>query len=135
MQQQNTNGKEEAAVLNTVKELNRLWTEKNTPSELARFFHPQMVAICAGVKSPIVGGDACVAGWTDFTSRVTELEFEEHRPLVRIVNDTAVVAYDFTCSFRRNGERFEMNGRDLFTLVRVDDRWQVIADHFSEMPA
>lgn len=135
MQQHNTNQSEEKAVIwKTIQELNRLWTEKGAPDELVRYFHPEMVAICAGVKSPLVGGEACVAGWKDFTSRVTELEFKEQVPLIRIVGDTAIVAYDFTCAFAINGEKTKMAGRDLFTLVRVGNRWQVIADHFSPMP-
>jgi ketosteroid isomerase-like protein len=124
----------ETNVWETVVEMNRCWTKKGTPDALSRYFHPDMVAICAGVKEPIVGGDACVAGWKDFSARAANLRFVERNPFVRLVGDTAIVAYDFTCSYEMDGRAVAMAGRDLFTLVKAGEGWQVIADHFSPMP-
>ena len=134
MPQPHTTQSEETSVWEIVQEMNRLWTEKGEPAALTQYFHPQMVAVCAGVKSPIVGGKACVAGWSDFTHRVSNLSFEERSPLIRIVGQTAIVAYDFDCSYEEGGKAVAMTGRDLLTLVKTDGTWQVIADHFSPMP-
>ena len=54
-------------------------------------------------------------------------------PKVQLFLDgrAAVVAYNYTCSFNDNGKRVKLTGRDLFTMVKEEDRWLAAADHFS----
>lgn len=124
---------EEMRIWETIIEVNRLWTERNEPQALHRWFHPRMIAACAGETDFRVGQEMCVDGWKGFREMVSDLSFKESAPVVRIYCDgrTAVVAYKFNCAFTMNGVRTELLGRDLFTLVNEDGRWQVVADHFS----
>jgi len=126
-------GSEETRIWKTIIEMNRLWTERNEPEALRRWFHPHMIAACAGEADFRVGQNMCVDGWKGFCERVSDLSFIETSPVVRIYceGSTAVVAYKFDCSFTMNGAKTKLTGRDLFTLVKENDRWQVVADHFS----
>ena len=126
-------GPEETRIWKTIIEMNRLWTDRNEPKSLCQWFHPHMIAACAGETDFRIGQDMCVDGWKGFCERVSDLSFKETSPVVRFYGggSTAIVAYKFNCSFTMNGAKTELFGRDLFTLVKENDRWQVVADHFS----
>ncbi len=128
-----TPNNEEEEVLAVVREMNQLWTTGNTPEKLDRYFHRDMIAACAGETEFRVGQKTCIAGWTSFCNNVSDLSFTELQPRVKVFpeNKTAVVAYHYECQFTQQGQKRILKGRDLFTLIKVSDRWQVISDHFS----
>lgn len=93
-----------------------------------------MIAACAGETDFRVGKNTCVDGWREFREKVSDLSFKETSPVVRVYceGNTAVVAYKFNCSFTIDGVKTKLKGRDLFTLVNEEGRWQAVADHFSQ---
>jgi hypothetical protein len=127
---------EETTVWETVKAMNRLWTLQRAPEQLDRYFHQDMIALCANDPERKVGGAACVKGWSDFVDKVCDLSICETDPLIRmhLGGRAAVVTYNYDCLFTMNGTKVHAEGRDMFFLVKEGGRWQAAADHFSPMP-
>jgi ketosteroid isomerase-like protein len=123
-------------VWNTIQTMNRLWTVDNKPEALVRFFHKNMVAITPSDKFRVEGQAACVKGWKDFCQMAVIHHWKEIDPKIDLYGDNqfAIVTYHFEMQFEVNKQTIEMQGRDMFALVKEDNRWQVVADQFSAMP-
>jgi ketosteroid isomerase-like protein len=126
----------EQEVVAAVREMNRLWTETWDEEGFARFIHPDAVAIAPATPGRLVGRDAYVAGWKGFVQATTIHEWKEsgHRVSFFCRGSCAVLTYFFTIRFILGGQETEMKGRDMFTLVKQDGRWLVVADQFSPEP-
>jgi ketosteroid isomerase-like protein len=120
----------------TVQALNRLWTVEGRPDRLSEYFAAEMVAITPSDRERREGREACVAGWTEFVRTTTIHRWEERNPLVLMLSGDrgAVVAYNFTIAFTLGGRLIEMRGRDLMTFEKRQDRWWLLADHYSPAP-
>lgn len=117
-----------------VRALNDAWTIGD-PDELARYFHPDMVAITATDRLRREGADACISGWKGFARSARMHHWKETDPLIHVHGDSAVVAYYFDMSFEMGGDMVHSQGRDMFFLAKLDGRWWVVADQFSNYPA
>jgi ketosteroid isomerase-like protein len=120
-----------------VQEMNRVWTVDGQPERLVDYFAPEMVAITPTDRFRREGRKACVAGWSDFVAATKICRWAESNPLVLFLADgqAAVVAYDFDIDYEIGGRLVSMRGRDLLTLERRQDRWWLVADHFSPTPS
>lgn len=124
----------ETEALAFVKALNEAWTKGNV-DRLQDYFHPDMVAVTATDRNILYGKDACFAAWHNFASNAAIHHWTEVDPKVRIFGNTAIVTYYFDMSFDMQGQTVDLNGRDMFVLVKEDGRWWAVADQFSDMPA
>ena len=120
-------------VWKTLTDMNDCWT-KGDGSDLVRYFHPRMVAIVPSSRERLVGRDACVAAWVGFAKSTTILSWKAIDPQIELFDNIAVVTYYFNIHFEMNGQTIEMNGRDMFTFVKEDDRWLAVADQYSPNP-
>jgi hypothetical protein len=77
-----------------------------------------------------------VASRTGCVQATTIHSWHEHQPKVELFAGgmLAVVTYYFEISYDWAGARRDTAGRDMFTLVREDGRWWVVADQFSPFP-
>ena len=117
----------------TLRALNDTWTKGN-PDDLAKYFHPQMLAITPLDRLRRDGAAACISGWKSFAEAARIHRWHEYDPLVRVYGDAAVVTYYYEIDFEIGDQRVEQRGRDLFFFVRERGRWQVVADQFSSYP-
>ena len=122
-------------VWETVKRLNRVWTEGDA-NGLDEYFHRDMVAICPTDRLRLEGQKACVAGWKGFTDSARVLHWKELEPRIDLYGGGrfAVVTYYFDMAFETGGRTVQMGGRDMFSLVEEDGRWWAVADQFSPYP-
>ena len=120
----------------TVLKINRLWTKENKAEELKNYFHKDMVVLNPVDRERIIGGDACVAAWKNFTDNTKNIKWEEKEPDIRVHGGGrfAVVTYYFDMSYEMNGKFIEMNGRDMFVMLKENDKWYAVADEFSPIP-
>jgi hypothetical protein len=125
-----------AEIWNTIQTMNRLWTVDNKPEELVHFFHKNMVAITPTDKFRIEGQEACVKGWTNFCKMAVIHHWKEIDQKIDIYGDNqfAIVTYNFDMKFEMNKQTIEMQGRDMFALVKENNKWLIVADQFSSMP-
>ena len=124
----------EQDIWRTVRALNDAWTRGN-PDDLRRYFHPQMIAVTASDRLRRDGAEACVAGWKGFAEAATIHAWRESEPLIRVFGDAAVVSYYYDLDCTLTGQRQQLQGRDLFFLVRENGRWWAVADQFSAYPS
>jgi len=128
--------KEKEEVWQTIQALNRAWTVEGDADKLENFFHKDMIAITPTTRERIEGRDACIASWKAFMQSAKINYWKEIDPKVQLYGKGrfAVVTYYFDMSFEMNGHTIKMQGRDLFTLVKEDGKWWVVADQFSPNP-
>lgn len=120
-------------IWSTIRTLNDAWTQ-GQPDELRHYFHPQMVAITASDRQRRIGAAACIAGWKAFSEMADIRSWHETDPLVQVFGDAAVVSYYYEMSCVLAGQDINFSGRDMFFLIRENNRWWVVADQFSNYP-
>lgn len=121
------------AIWSTLRALNDAWTQGH-PDDLARYFHPEMIAVTATDRHRLDGATACLRSWKGFAQAARIHYWREIDPVIKLHGDAAVVAYDFDMSFEMGGRIIRMGGRDMFFFVREADRWWAVADQFSAYP-
>lgn len=123
-------------VWKAIEELNDLWTKQNKAEELTRFFHKDMVVFNPTENRRLEGRQACVAGWKAFTDMAKIHHWTTSNQDIRLYNNgnAAVVTYYFDMSFTINAQLIKMKGRDMFFMVKEENRWQAVADQFSPLP-
>jgi hypothetical protein len=120
-------------IWSTIRALNDAWTQ-GRPNELTHYFHPQMVAITASDRQRRIGAAACIAGWKAFSEMAEIRDWHEIDPLIQVFGNAAVVSYYYEMSCAIAGQDINFSGRDMFFLIRENNRWWVVADQFSNYP-
>jgi methionine salvage enolase-phosphatase E1 len=123
-------------ILATVRAMNRIWTEGWHEEKFRQCIHPEAVAIVPSVPGRLEGRDAYVAGWRRFAQAAAIHEWRErdHKVQVYAGGKSAVITYFFSISFTSGNVKQDLQGRDMFFLVRVGRKWVVAADQFSPEP-
>lgn len=126
----------EGEVWKDVQAMNRCWTcgRLEELARLADYFHENMVAITPTDRLRVEGKEACIAGWRRFAETAIIQSWLENEPKVQIHNDMAIVSYYYEMDCNMGGGDIRLEGRDLLTLIRNTDRWQVVAEQFSPYP-
>jgi hypothetical protein len=119
-----------------VQALNRLWTVEDKADDLVRYFHEHMVAISPTDRRRLEGREACVAGWKKFARMARVHYLKETDPRIDLYGngELAIVTYYYDMSFEIGGQTIKTGGRDMFTMVKEEGRWWVVADQFSPYP-
>ncbi|MFH1708588.1 MAG: nuclear transport factor 2 family protein [Planctomycetota bacterium] len=123
----------EKEILEFIRALNTCWT-KGDPQKLSEYFHERMVAITPSDRDRREGRKACVEGWAEFARGATIHSWLEHDHKVQVFQDTAIVTYYYEISFSIKSQGMEFSGREMFTLIKENGRWWVVADQFSSCP-
>ena len=120
-----------------IRSMNRCWTESWNEPAFRDFIHPEAVAIVPTTPGRLEGREAYVAGWKGFALSTTIRSWTETDYRVQFYEGgtCAVVTYLFSITFAMGGQEQTLKGRDMFFLVREDNRWLVAADQFSPEPA
>jgi len=123
-------------VWKTIQEMNKIWTEGKQIEKLNNYFHKDMVAITPTDSAIIVGRENCVNAWGNFSKSAKIIFWKELEPKIQIYGNGmfAIVTYYFDMSFEMNGQKINMKGRDMFSLVKENDKWWIVADQFSQYP-
>lgn len=114
-------------------EMNVCWTAGN-PADLTQYFHPDIVAITPMDELRREGREACIEGWANFAKSYKILSWKERDMDIRVYDNAAVVSYYYDISFEASGAVLQESGRDMFFLIKEDNRWLAVADQFSSMP-
>lgn len=125
-----------AEIWEVVLELNRAWALEGNTDKLKNYFHKDMVAITATDRNRLEGIDACIASWKEFVDSARINYFKEREPGIQIYGSGtfAIVTYYYDMCFEKDGRTVKTGGRDMFALVREDEKWMVAANQFSLFP-
>jgi hypothetical protein len=123
-------------VWDTIQKINELWVKENKAEMLIDYFHEQMVVLNPTDHDRILGGKNCVAAWKYFADNSKIIRWKEKDPIIQVFGDGnfAVVTYYFDMAYEMNGVRYDMEGRDMFSMVKENGRWYAVADQFSPVP-
>lgn len=128
--------KQNEEILETIRAMNRCWTEMWNEDRFREYIHADAVAIVPATPGRLVGRDAYVAGWRGFVTAAKVLSWDEsdHQVQLWAAGKCAVVTYLFSIRFEMDGQVQTMQGRDMFFLTKEKRRWLVVADQFSPEP-
>ena len=112
-------------IWHTVQKLNKEWLNNKT-EELAYYFHKDMVI--TGPDLTVLAHDraACIKSYKDFISNSVIHEYRESDPEVSVFAYTAIVKYKFEITYEMNGKTYKEAGRDLFVMIKEEERWQAV---------
>lgn len=115
--------------------LNDTW-RRDDLTALADFYHPQVVMLPPDLETPIVGRDAVVASYRDFSEAATLLNFSVTRyecfsfaqpgpspagaPLLHMVH------MYFDVGYRLQGSTHTESGLEIYTLLETGDALQIV---------
>jgi len=112
-------------VWQVINDINNIWVKGN-PEDLENFFHEKMVIVHSDFKERGEGREICINSYKDFASQAKIHEFKESNPAIDVYGNTAIATYTFEIVYEMNKQIFSDTGRDIFVLIREDNRWQAV---------
>ena len=112
-------------IWHTVQKLNKEWVN-NKSDELAYYFHKDMAIAGPDMHELAHNRAECIKSYQDFLSRAEVHDYKESDPEVNLVAYTAVVSYRFDIDYTMNGKNYKESGRDLFVMIKEEERWQAV---------
>lgn len=109
----------------TMDRINRAWLG-GTIQDLSLLVHPQIVMVLPGFAARVQGRDAFLAGFQDFCSNATVLEFNEHDRQVDVAGETAVISFRYEMVYERASTRSRAMGRDLWVFEGGREGWVAV---------
>lgn len=68
----------------------------------------------------------CIKSYKDFIGNAVIHEYKESDPAVSVFAYTAIVKYKFDITYEMNGKTYKEAGRDLFVMIKEEERWQAV---------
>ncbi len=112
-------------IWHTVQKLNKEWLNNKT-EELAYYFHKNMVIAGPDLHELAHNRAECIKSYKDFISNAVIHKYKESDPDVSVFAYTAIVKYKFDITYEMNGKTYAETGRDLFVLIKEEERWQAV---------
>jgi hypothetical protein len=109
----------------TVQRLNKEWVNNKT-EELAYYFHKDMVITGTNLHELSHNRTECIRSYKDFMGEAVVHEYNESDPVVNVFAYTAIVSYRFDINYTMKGKTYKESGRDLFVMIKEDERWQAV---------
>ena len=116
-------------VLSTVHDalaaINRAWRE-NRPLEMRAHLDPNVTMVLPGFRGQVVGRDALLASFVEFSANARVLEYRESDKQIQIIGGCAVASFRFEMVYERPGYRERSSGRDLWVFQRTRGKWRAV---------
>lgn len=125
-----------AEVLERVNEWDRTWAELKDIEKLKEFFHDNIVSITPSDREIQYGKTRNLELYQGVMDGLEVVSWELVEPVVDIYNEgrTAVLSTCYKIVVKGDSENIVLEGRDLMTLIKEDDKWVIVADQFSPFP-
>ena len=104
-------------------------------SELAEYFHEDMVISKPGQERRGCGKQACLDSYKSFVDRAVVRGFEASDHQIDVWDDTAVASYRFEISYQMNGQDHRDTGIELYVFIHQYGRWLAIWRTLIPQPA
>jgi ketosteroid isomerase-like protein len=126
----------ESTIWESVQAINRCWTcgDLSELPKLKEFFHDSMVAITPTDKCRLEGKKACFDSWAEFCRSAKITSWWETDPKIQVYGCASVVTYYYHLSLEIGGQKMDMAGRDMFVLIKENEKWLAVANQFSSFP-
>lgn len=105
--------------------MNEAWLSGRI-DELPPFFAPDVVVAPPGDMARVIGREAVVDSFRQYTEQAITHRFDELELQVDIVAETAVVNLRFAIRYEIGGLTYEETGRDILVLAPAEESWRVV---------
>lgn len=113
--------------IDTVRDVDRCWREGDFDT-LGSHFHDNAILLHASHPNRVVGRDAMVKSYIDFTQAVNIKRYEADGHAAHEVDDQAIVDYAWAMAWTdtHSGSEHSATGREYLTLRRYANGWRVM---------
>lgn len=112
-------------VREVVERLNRAWRSGRF-AELDEVFDPEVVLVPPGSGSRVLGRDAVVQSYREFTTQAAVHRFDMDPPEIDQFGTTAIASCPYSIEYEIEGRRWRGSGHDLLVLRRGESGWRVV---------
>jgi len=105
--------------------ISHAWQTGRT-ADMAPYFHPNIVMKYPKFKGEAIGKEKILAGFEEFYKNARVLEYGESDQQIDIIDNCAVVSYNFNMLYERTNYRERSVGRDLWIFQRESNRWLAV---------
>jgi hypothetical protein len=110
------------AALEGLLHINRVWLDGQVEA-LAALVDANIVMVLPGFAGRVQGRDEFLAGFRDFCANAQVHEFHDHGYDTDVIEDTAVITFQYEMIYERAGERYRAIGRDLWVFRDRNGTW------------
>ena len=112
-------------IIQTIRDMNRAWMEADF-ARLEEYFHKNIIIVTPDLQRAGIGIDACLASYKGFISSGKVHNFEDRDIGVDIVDNTAVVTYEYDIDYEMSGKRSMEAGREVLVFSRDTCPWKLL---------
>ncbi len=94
--------------------------------ELRHYFHPDVVLAQPGFAQRMVGREALIDSYRDFTREAKINAFTPGEVHIDAAGDSAVITMPWEMDYEIGGQRYGERGWDLLVFGRREGRWVVV---------
>lgn len=112
------------------------WAVKEDVNKLNDFFSDGFFTISPIDSFRQSGLDKNIQGYKKFLDNTDILDYEIFDKEAQIYNKgkCAVVSWWYTIRMNTKTDTINTSGRDMFVLIKNGNRWEMVANHFSNFP-
>lgn len=115
----------EESIKELIRNMNAAWLAGRI-EDLYPYFSENVVLAPPAGGERIVGRDAMVESFRQYTEQATTHHFEEMALLVDIVDETAVATLQFNVRYQFEGQEYDEIGKEILVLRRSGPGWQIV---------
>ena len=108
-----------------MQQINHCWY-KGQPSQLADYFHDNIVFNGPDLKQQFTGKDICIQSYIDFLNCSKILLYKEANPVVHIFGSTAIVSYYFEMKYEQKDKVYHETGTDIMVFNKYANSWKAV---------
>ena len=105
--------------------INTAWTSGRY-EEIGQHVSDQVVMAPPGLNGRVMGRDAYVASYRQFTEVARTRMFDPGVPRVDVIGDTAVATCPFTIGYEMEGVTYREKGFDILVFAFAGGAWKVV---------
>lgn len=115
----------EVEIKHLVREMNEAWLSGRIDA-LGQFFAPDVVVAPPRASHRVIGREAVVDSFRQFTEQAITHRFNEVALQVDVIAGTAVAVLRFVIRYEIEGATYEETGRDILVMAQVEGRWRIV---------
>jgi len=112
-------------IRDAVERINSAWLE-GTAEAMRDDLHENVVMVQPGFAETVVGRDACIASYAEFSAAAEIEHFETTEPVVEVRDATAVAWIAWHMTYVMDGVRSDEAGHDIFVFGFDGDDWRLV---------
>lgn len=123
-------------VLDFVDAFGETWAVQEDSEELRNFFAKDFYTISPSDSFRLEGRENNIAAYKAFLQSTDILEYDFYDENVQVFNNgkSAVVSLYYKMLMKIGQDTVHSAGRDMLVLIKEKDKWEIVADHFSNFP-